>query len=100
MKTTLGALGAAIFMMSASAASAVEIQCAKRDQLAGLLAKKYSEQPVGSGTISDDRYMQLYVSASGSWTVVVTGTTGESCIVAAGRNWESLPQLVKAEPSA
>ena len=99
MKAVLAALVAASFF-SAGSASAVEIQCAKRDQIAGLLAKKYAEQPVGMGTIGAERYMQLFVSPHGSWSVVVTRTNGEACIVAAGANWEGLPQLVKAEPSA
>jgi hypothetical protein len=99
MRLLLAALAAAI-VSSAGSASAFEIQCAKHDQIAGRLAKKYSERPVGAGTIGDERYMQLFVSPQGSWSVVVTKTDGESCIVAAGANWESMPQLVNAEPSA
>jgi hypothetical protein len=100
MKAIVAALAAAGFLAATGSAFAEEIQCAKRDLLIGLLAKKYSETPVGTGTINDDRYMQLFVSAQGSWTVIVTKTDGQSCIVAAGRNWEALPQLAKAEPAA
>jgi hypothetical protein len=81
-------------------ASAVEVQCAKHNQMVGLLSKKYSESPVAMGTVNDDRFMQLFVSRKGSWTILVTKTDGEACIIAAGQNWEKLPALAEAEPAA
>ena len=81
-------------------ASAIPIQCAKHNQMVELLAKKYSENPVAMGTVNEDRFMQLFVSARGSWTVVLTKTDGEACIVAAGHNWEKLPEIAHAEPAA
>jgi hypothetical protein len=65
-----------------------------------LLSKKYSEAPVAMGTVSEDRFMQVFVSAQGSWTILVTKTDGEACIVAAGNNWEKLPGAVAAKPAA
>jgi hypothetical protein len=35
----------------------------------------------------------------GTWTVVSTTPNGLSCIVAAGKTWESLP-LIKTDPLA
>jgi hypothetical protein len=81
-------------------ASAVEIQCAKHNQMVGLLSKKYSESPVAMGTVNDDRFMQLFVSRKGSWTILVTKTDGEACIIAAGQNWEKVPALAEAKPAA
>ena len=52
------------------------------------------------GTVNEDRYMQLFVSQQGSWTILVTKTDGQACIVAAGQNWEKLPALAEAEPAA
>ena len=52
------------------------------------------------GTVNSDRYMQLFVSRKGTWTILVTKTDGEACIVAAGNNWEKLPSLVEADPAA
>ena len=51
------------------------------------------------GTVNEDRYMQLFVSPQGSWTILVTKTDGQACIVAAGQNWEKLPALAEAEPA-
>ena len=100
MDTAGAAALSALMCVCGSNASAVEIQCASHKQMVGLLSKKYSENPVAMGTVNTDRYMQIFVSPKGTWTVLVTKTDGEACIVAAGNNWEKLPSLVSAEPAA
>jgi hypothetical protein len=42
---------------AAPPASALQVQCAEHGQLAGMLSKKYSENPVAMGTVNNDRYM-------------------------------------------
>jgi len=91
MRITLVTLLATSASFFAVEAQAVGIQCAAHKQLVTLLSKKYSEQPVALGTVNDDRYMQLFVSNSGTWTILVTKVDGQSCIVASGENWEKLP---------
>ena len=100
MRILRAAALAALACAPASEAFAVGVQCAKHNTLVGMLTKKYSENPVAMGTVNEDRFMQLFVSPQGSWTILVTKTNGESCIVAAGQNWEKLPELAKAEPAA
>jgi hypothetical protein len=100
MKIVPTALLAALAFLPATHALAVGIQCAKHDQLVGLLAKKYSENPIATGTVNDDRYMQLFVSPQGTWTILMTKTDGQACIVAAGENWEKLAPATKASPAA
>jgi hypothetical protein len=100
MKLVLAAGMAALFCSASTSAFAVGVQCAKHDQLVGMLSKKYSESPIAMGTVNEDRYMQLFVSQQGSWTILVTKTDGQACIVAAGQNWEKLPALAKVEPAA
>lgn len=100
MRILQAAALAALACAPASEAFAVGVQCAKHNTLVGMLAKKYSENPIAMGTVNEDRFMQLFVSPQGSWTILVTKTNGEACIVAAGQNWEKLPELAKAEPAA
>ena len=100
MKIVSAGLSAVISCAFASGAFAAPIQCAKHQQLVGLLSKKYSEAPVAMGTVNEDRFMQLFVSRGGSWTILVTKTDGEACIVAAGQNWEKLPGRVAGDPAA
>jgi hypothetical protein len=100
MKLPLAAALATLACVATTSANALAIQCAKHNQMVGLLSKKYSENPVAMGTVNEDRFMQLFVSARGSWTILVTKTDGEACIVAAGQNWEKLPALAEADPAA
>jgi hypothetical protein len=79
---------------------ATQVQCANHNQMVGLLSKKYSENPIAMGTVNEDRFMQLFVSSGGSWTILVTKTDGQACIVAAGHNWEKLPGGAAPEPAA
>ena len=99
MRMASVALCAAVLMGSVSSASAVEIQCAKHNQMVGLLTKKFSEAPLAMGTVNQDRFMQLFVSKAGSWTIIVTKADGEACILAAGENWERLA-VKSLEPAA
>jgi hypothetical protein len=101
MKIALAALAAAsICVASTSGSFALEIQCADHGLILNMLKKKYGEDPVAVGTVNQDRFMQIFVSQKGTWSVVVTKTDGNACIVAAGKNWEALPQLAEAEPAA
>jgi len=100
MRILPAALTAALLCAGLTAASAVEVQCAKQALMHQLLTEKYKETPVGVGTINQDRLMQLFVSANGTWTMLMTKTDGESCIIASGENWDSQPLLAQAEPAA
>ena len=99
MRMALAVLSAAMAVGFGAAASAVEIQCAKHQQMVGLLTKKFSEAPLAMGTVNQDRFMQLFVSKAGSWTIIVTKADGEACILAAGENWERLA-VKTVEPAA
>lgn len=82
-----------VVTMSLWAGSAsAEQRCATRDGAVAQLAKKYSEKVVGRGLFKGGKTMaELFVSTSGSWTVVVTNTEGTSCIVASGESWFDVP---------
>jgi hypothetical protein len=100
MKIVVAAALAALACASTSEAFAVEIQCAKHNQMVKFLSKKFNENPIATGTVNEDRFMQLFVSAGGSWTILMTRTDGQACIVAAGKNWDTVPDLASADPAA
>ena len=80
---------AAIVAASVNVASAQYPQCVEHDEIVAHLSKKYQESQFASGTIGQIAVMEVFVGKSGSWTVVITGLDGMSCIVAAGENWEN-----------
>ena len=74
--------------------------CHNATEIAKQLSNKYSEAPVAFGLQSNGNLLQVYFSEEkDTWTVVSTTPAGISCILAAGKRWESLP-LVKNDPMA
>jgi hypothetical protein len=68
--------------------------CHNAAEIAKQLGNKYEEAPVAFGLQSNGNLLQVYASEQkNTWTVVSTTPNGMSCIVAAGKKWESLPYL-------
>ena len=51
------------------------------------------------GVASNGAVVEVFASAHGSWTIIMTYPTGMSCMMAAGDNWEILPQPVHGAKS-
>jgi hypothetical protein len=45
--------------------------------------------------------IEIFTSASGSWTIVVTRPDGQTCLVASGQAWEDITDELpaKGEPA-
>lgn len=71
-------------------AKAQQMPCAPYGQMSADLATKYGERVVGAGLDTPQSMVQLFVSPSGSWTIVSVDTNGLTCIRAAGNSWESI----------
>jgi hypothetical protein len=90
LKRWIVTLAVAAFLATGSnVASAQYPQCVEHDEIVAHLSKKYQESQFASGTIGQIAVMEVFVGKTGSWTVVITGLDGMSCIVAAGENWEN-----------
>ena len=62
-----------------------------RESLVGYLAERFAEQPQAVGLILDRRIMELFVSARGTWSIVLTDQRGIACLVMAGDGWDQVP---------
>ena len=83
-----------------TAPSAPRMPCHNASEIAKQLSSRYDEAPVAFGLQSNGNLLQVYFSEEkDTWTVVSTTPSGMSCIVAAGKRWESLP-AVKKDPVA
>jgi hypothetical protein len=72
--------------------------CHNASEIAKQLNSRYDESPVAFGLQANGNLLQVFASAEkNTWTVVSTTPNGLSCIVAAGKTWESLPPT-KSEP--
>jgi hypothetical protein len=80
--------------------SGPRMPCHNSTEIAKQLNSKYDEAPVAFGLQSNGHLLQVWSSEDkGTWTVVSTSPAGVSCIVAAGKRWESLP-YIKNDPMA
>lgn len=78
-----------------SAPAHAEQVCAPHEQAVAQLASEYKEQVIGRGLAGDGMAMvELFVSGAGTWTILVTNTSGVSCLIASGDSWATMPLLV------
>ena len=84
--------GIAASSVSAQTAEGMRMPCHDAGEIAKQLSAKYKEAPVAFGLQSNGNLLQIYASdKKNTWTVVSTTPGGKSCIVAAGKRWQSLP---------
>lgn len=81
-----------LLALDAAPAAAQNGACRQRDALVGHLKSRYGEELRGAGMNSSDGILELYVSDTGSWTLLLTRPNGTSCAVAVGNHWISAPE--------
>jgi hypothetical protein len=86
-------VAAAALALLADGALARE-HCGLRVGIVAALNGKYQERLHSFGMLQHNAKVELFVSATGTWTVLVSTPSGRSCIVAVGSAWEVLPQPV------
>src|SRR5262245_32207677 len=69
----------------------VRVPCHRYDEIARQLGHRYREAPVSLGVQTNGNLLQVFASSeSGTWTILSTSPTGMTCVIAAGKSWESL----------
>ncbi len=71
------------------AAGAAEAVCGERAEILDRLEREFSETPQALGLSGDGALIEIVVSPSGGWTILVTYPKRPSCVVAAGDGWET-----------
>lgn len=62
--------------------------CGTRAEVTDKLEATFGELQKGAGVVSDRRVLELWQSTeTGSWTLLMTQTDGQTCIIAAGNHW-------------
>lgn len=64
--------------------------CGLRDDMGQMLDQRFGEQPQAGGIVGD-RIVELLVSQTGSWTILITSADGRSCVVTGGEDWTDQP---------
>jgi hypothetical protein len=64
--------------------------CGLRDDMGKMLDQRFGEQPQAGGIVGD-RIVELLVSQTGSWTILITSADGRACVVTGGDDWTDQP---------
>lgn len=95
-------LAALLFMAGAAQAQMVQMQldmpCWPHPVIIKMLGDKYKEVPHSFG-ITKKSLVELYVSPSGSWTLMTTAPLGLTCVIGGGEGWEQLPVTKYGDPT-
>lgn len=65
--------------------------CGIRQDMVKSLLRGYRETQRAIGIANPTTVVEVLTSKSGSWTILLTSSSGESCIVSAGEAWEETP---------
>ena len=67
--------------------------CMPRDALVSTLTEKYGESLSAAGLHNTQQLVEVWSSPkTGSFTVIITQSSGISCVVATGENWSQYLQ--------
>jgi hypothetical protein len=83
----MAATGAALALSTLSAEA--QFICGGHSDLVAGLAQAFQQKQIGYGVIGQAAIVEVYVSTSGTWTMLVTDVQGRSCIFATGDGWEN-----------
>ncbi|QDO97897.1 hypothetical protein FNB15_11745 [Ferrovibrio terrae] len=87
--TTVSLVAIAGFTPAAQAQQQATL-CGLRDDMGTMLDQRFGEQPQAGGIVGD-RIVELLVSQTGSWTILITSADGRSCVVTGGDDWTDQP---------
>ncbi len=90
IRLTLSLIVAAFLWTVAAPQAHAQALCGDRAELVERLEQEFSETPQALGLSADGALVEVMVSPSGGWTILVTYPKRSSCVVATGEGWESL----------
>ncbi len=83
---------------NAVAAQPDQTNCTDRSSALSHLSKIYQEQPIAMGLASSGNVVEVLTNDKGSsWSIIVTKTTGVTCLVASGVGWKALQPIVSGK---
>jgi hypothetical protein len=83
-------IAAAVTSLNAASAKA-QVVCGKRADVLTGFANTYHEVQSAIGIADGGGLIEVLVSPSGTWTMVVTKPGGMTCVIGTGREWFTRP---------
>ena len=89
----VAAFAAISFVCIADRAEAA-LPCGNHDKIVNVLVDKYKEARRVMGVVNSTAVMEIFMSPQGTWTILITDTSGQTCITASGEEWQDVPVAV------
>ena len=93
----MSSLAATLVFAAGTTAQAQAMPCGTHEGVVSRLTERFQEKQQAFGMVGNKAVVELFVSGKGSWTIIVTGTDGKACVIAAGESWESVPQMAGSD---
>ncbi len=90
IRLTLGLIVAAFLWTATAPPADAQAVCGPRAEILERLEEKFAETPQAIGLSEDGALIEIVVSPSGGWTILATYPRRPSCVVATGKDWETL----------
>jgi hypothetical protein len=92
MQTRIALTLMAAGMAPAAAQSPIAaVLCGPRDQIETRLTGRHDARLAGAGVRSPEAVLEVWADPQGRWTLVQRYADGQSCILAMGADWATLP---------
>jgi len=84
----VSALIGATALATPAAFAQQQTTCGPRTQIVDKLDSEFKEHQQAVGYVNDKAVLEVFVSSKGTWTIIATGTDGNSCLLSAGKDWD------------
>jgi hypothetical protein len=87
-----------LLMFAATPVNAQSLPCGNRADFIRTLADKHSETSKAMGIANRTNLIEIFTSAKGTWTIMVTQPNGLTCIIATGADWQDVKPEIQGRP--
>jgi hypothetical protein len=63
--------------------------CGARDTVVKMLKENFGERAMAHGIAHSGTLAEVFISPSGTWTIIATSPTGVSCMIGSGESWKT-----------
>ena len=79
------------YALGAKTQSTPPNDCYERAKIIEGLEGGFAEKLTSVGLARNGNLIEVLTSAEGSWTIISTQPSGYSCLIAAGKHWDNVP---------
>ena len=78
-------------LLSPLPTAAASFACGPHAEIVKELETRFEERHQSIGLASNGAVIEVFTSSTGSWTIPMTFPNGQSCMLAVGEDWQSVP---------